>query len=412
MKNVINSLLANGQAQSDWNFSAEELQEEAVVVDEQIDSVPETEAEVAAVDAVEETEEQLEAAEKAIDEAEVGSEAASEAAVSLENLVELLSMESADLTPREYSMVMATANSYLAKAGIDSSVMSFEEEAKVPVAREEAKTGLAEKAKTLFKAGKEAFLKMVAEIGKFLASLFDSAARLRNQLVAMGKSVNDVPTTDVEIDGKYQYVMDGKAISALGRVADKTFGEHCEGLKELADYFINVMTKPGEAGRLEDHVAFRPIDCRGLPGEATYGVDGDQFLIAQTGVDAKSFEFHVPGKLSGEKPVRVRLSPQVVRTQLAEMIHLLDQLKAGKKAWDAVVAETKKAYADESFGVKAVSWAGVNVAVGLFNRGPRQFASYAVKVVGLRAQGLAVAIKKAKAPAAATGDAGTQVAVA
>ena len=413
MKTVISNLLAGGIATSGLSFSREELEAEAVVVDDQLAATDVAEPVAEATEAVETTEAELEASEQAIEETVEAGENLGEATQSLENLVELLSMESADLTQREYGMLMATANGYLEKAKISPEDMSFEEASEGDVSREEAKATLGEKIKALAKAGKDAVLKLLAEIGKWLAGMFDHVTRLRGQLVAMGKaaSTQEIPDATVELDAKYGLVMAGRVVAGLGKAADRIFGEHTQSLRELG---AEIAKQPLEEIAKGLRTQFRDIQFDGaLPGNPHFGVEGQPaFSLAGEGSAHPNFAFNTDGKIVGEKPVQYKISTRVARTEIAEMIRLCDEITAAKKNWDAIDAENKKFYANDDFGARLVKRLGISGVAGLYNVGPRRFMKYAVQVLSLRAGGIAKAIKLAKAPASAASGSGTEVAVA
>lgn len=415
MKTVISNLLAGGIATSGLTFSREELEAEAVVVDDQLAATDVAEPVAEATEAVETTEAELEASEQAIEETVEAGENLGEATQSLENLVELLSMESADLTQREYGMLMATANGYLEKAKISPEDMSFEESTDVAVSRETAKATLGEKAKALAKAGKDAVLKLIAEIGKWLAGMFSHVTRLRGQLVAMGKaaSENEIPEAEVELDGKYSLVMSGRVVAGLGKAADRIFGEHTHSLRELAAEIVKYT--PEELSQLDEpKTHFRPIQFDGaLPGNPHFGDDANPaFSFTGKGYRGPAFAFNTDGKIVGDKPVKYKISTRVARTEIAEMIRLCDEISAAQKGWDSIVAETKRIYADEKLSQRILGYLGLNGIGGYYDVGPRRFMKYAVQVLSLRAGGIAKAIKLAKAPASAASGSGTEVAVA
>lgn len=409
MKTIISNLLAGGIATSGLTFSREELEAEAVVVDDQLAATDVAEPVAEATEAVETTEAELEASEQAIEETVEAGENLGEATQSLENLVELLSMESADLTQREYGMLMATANGYLEKAKISPEDMSFEEASEGAVSRETAKATLGEKAKALAKAAKDAVLKLIAEIGKWLAGMFDHVTRLRSQLVAMGKSVSEkeFPDTNVELDPKYGKVMAGRLVAGLSNAAFFILGDHTDRLGMLQAEVAKLPVDEWET--TTPKTRFREIQLdASLPGNPHFGdAEHPAFSMAGESHWGPNFTFHYDD-ITGDKPVKLTVTTRGVRAEIAEMIRICDYITTTKKGWDKIVADNKRLYADEKFVQRMVSRLGVNGVTGFYNVGPRRFMKYAVQVLSLRASGYAKAIKEARTGATdAAGSAAT-----
>lgn len=385
--NIIKQLL-NG----DLQYSKEELEAEAEIVDEQLAAVPVTEEAVTATDV-------LDAEEVALTEADDEIEAATEACddlnecnQSLESLVEFLSMESGDLTQREYALVMTTANSYLAKAGIESDVMSFEETtALTTVPREEAKATLAEKAKKLAAAAIEAVKRLIAAVGEWLSNVFNKVKRIRMQLLALGKALESAEVTHatVELPATYSNVVDDQVLPKLDRASKVILVDRVKVIAQVG----HAMASPHMDASLRG-IHCETADLEGLPGAPKIsGFDVEKDIDKLWDL----VPFEVSGSIKGTEPVEYPFNSAAAKKEVASLVLLLDCVLATEAKWKLLTVDLKKAAYNAGIGGVdgMVRRLGVSAAGRMFDQGPKRFIGYVTTVVSLRAGAITYALKHA-----------------
>ena len=382
---IITQLLAG-----DLQYSKEEIEAEQALIDDQLDAVPTTPEAVEAADVVDAEDEVLESSEADIAETTEACVDMDEASQSLESLVEFLNMESADLTQREYSMIMATANGYLAKAKIDSDVLSFEEStALTTVPRETAKATLGEKAKQLGAGAIEALKKLLASIGQWLAGLFNKVKRTRNTLLSLGKALetSKLPHANITLPAKYAKAVEADVLPKLGKATHDILTERVKSIAQIAHSFQ--APSPDQA---LSSIRFVTPELDGLPGEPH--LDGLNLVEDIDQLWEKS-TFTIKGSVVGDKEVSYPFNAQRAKSDVAGMIKLMDGVLAVEARWNQISADLKKAAgnAGANWGEGFVRKMGVSGAARLFDVGPRKFISYLATIVGLRAEAYAYALK-------------------
>ena len=371
-------------------YSKEELEAEEVLVDAELDAVPESDEEIEADDLEIENDEALEASDAEIADSTEACDNLDECAQSLESLVEFLNMESADLTQREYSMIMATANGYLEKAGIDSGVMSFEEStALTTVPREAAKSTLGEKAAQLKAAAIAAVQKLIAAVGQWITNQFNQVKRTRQQLVGLAKALesSDLPHANVTLPAKFAKAVAPDVLPKLARASHGILTERMKALAQMAHAF-----QSPDVERSLATVTFPAVELDGLPGEPSY----EGFSIKED-IDHlwEKAQFKVAGSFVGDAEISYGFNAQRARGEVGGMIKLLDGVLETQGRWNTLAADLKKAAGSSgtNWADNAVRKLGVGAAGRMFEQGPKRFISYMTTLIGLRAGAYAYVLK-------------------
>jgi len=386
---IINALLTG----SELTFSKEELDAEQEVVAQVIEDVPETPAEVEAVDAADAEEEAVEAADDKIEEADEAAEDLDEVATSLESLVEFLALESGAMTAREVSMIHALANAHLQKAKIEPATMSFEEvvDNAATTDRETVKSGIGAKAKQLASAAWEAIKRIIASIGEWFDKMFDGVQRTRGQLVGLAKALGQAGSArvDVKVPKKFAVAMDYE-VPVLAKAAKAA-------THSVGDTLLVEATKAAKATETFDlagsfQEAAKAFGAVALPGNPKISYADGKISLAVNEEELKV-----------DEETNVSFEPRRAASEISALISVCDQLTTARKDWARLSKEIKPANEEGVDGeVARFRRNAAREILSAYSATVKRFVSYALELIRMRAGAYAVCAKQsAKAAAAA-----------
>lgn len=367
----------------DLQFSAEEIEAEEQVVVGLIDEAP---ANVGEIEDDFQDEQDLsdEVSEISDELIQVG-----EVEQSLEGLVELLKMEAKPLTGREYAMVMASANSMLQRAGLESESFTVEDaEVEQEHDRGSVASAIGDKAKAVGGAIVAAIKKIWAKMGEWWDMFFNNVTKARKRLVALAAVYTKAQNNEFECElpATFQKVMGDDVYTNLSKAYQDIMVNYVKQLGNLA-------LSSGKRMPLHLNTPATPS----LPGAPAFTGIGPLRTLDEI---REHCTFAVKESLTGEGDAfSVKMGKSFARSSIGQMISFCDLLLRAKNDWkrmkDIIDREMTK---DGNPGGER--WMTLR-AVGIFyDIGPKNFVKYAGQVMMMRAKAYAIVAEKISAPAA------------
>lgn len=365
----------------DMHFSAEEIEAEEQVVVGLIDEAPENIGEI---------EDDIQDEECLSDEVtEISDELIQVGDVqqSLEQLAEMLQMETKPLTGREYAMVMAAANSMLQRANLESETFSVEEgEMDQEHDRKSTANSIGDKAKAVGAAIVEAIKRIWGKMNEWWDLLFDLTTKTRKRLLALGSLIKSAPTNEFtcELPATYQQVMTDDFYVNFSKAYQQVMVDYVKQLGNLAL----------AAGKKSKFILNVPQVPK-LPGDASFGLAGQLLSFEKI---RENCTFSPKGSIGGSgDPFTVKMGKSFAYNAVGQMVSMCDLLIRSKTDWKRVkdIVEKEMVKDAVSSSESANILRGVSVA---YDIGPKNFLKYASKVMGMRAQAFNIITEKVRTP--------------
>lgn len=366
----------------DMHFSAEEIEAEEQVVIGLVDEAPENIGEI---------EDDIQDEECLSDEVtEISDELIQVGDVqqSLEQLAEMLQMETKPLTGREYAMVMAAANSMLQRAGLESETFSIEEgEMEQEHDRKSTASSIGDKAKAVGSAIVETIKRIWAKMGEWWDAFFANAAKARKRLVALAAVFTKAQTNEFECElpATFQKVM-----------ADDFYNNLAKAYQDIMVGYVKEIGNLALSSSKRMDLRLRTPATPTLPGAPGFGVAGPLRSM-------ENFQEHCLFKVkesvagTGE-PFKVQMGKSFARNSIGQMISMCDLLMRSKNDWKRIKDIIDKEMVKEGNG-GGERWVTLRACSNIYDMGPKNFIKYAGQVLMMRAKAFAIIAEKVPAPA-------------